>query len=81
LLYLEVRMSQLNFYVPDEIEEQIKKAAKKEGKSISAFLSELVKAKFKPKTWSDSFFSELAGGWDGNAPEIDRPKPQGRDNL
>jgi hypothetical protein len=74
-------MSQLNFYVPDEIEEQIKRAAKKEGKSISAFLSELVKSKFKPKTWSDGFFSELAGGWSGDFTEIDRAEPQGRDNL
>lgn len=74
-------MSQLNFYVPDEIEEQIKKAAKKEGKSISAFLSELVKSKFRPKTWSDNFFSELAGGWEGDFVEVDRDKPQDRDNL
>lgn len=74
-------MSQLNFYVPDEVEEQIKKAAKKEGKSISAFLADLVKSKFKPKTWSDSFFAELVGGWKGEFPEIERPKPQKRDNL
>lgn len=74
-------MSQLNFYVPDEVEEQIKKAAKKEGKSISAFLADLVKSKFKPKTWSGSFFSELVGGWQGDFPEIKRPKPQVRDNL
>ena len=74
-------MSQLNFYVPDEIEEQIKKAAKKEGKSISAFLAELVKSKFKQKTWSDDFFSELAGGWKGDFPDIERPESQERDNL
>ena len=74
-------MSQLNFYVPDDVEEQIKKAAKKEGKSISAFLSELVKSKFKPKTWSDDFFTELAGGWKGEFPEIERQKPQKRDKL
>lgn len=74
-------MSQLNFYVPDELEEQIKKAAKKEGKSISAFLADLVKSKFKPKKWSDGFFSEIAGGWNGNFPEVERPKPQKRDPL
>lgn len=74
-------MSQLNFYVPDEIEEQIKKAAKKEGKSISSFLADLVKAKFKPKTWSEGFFSELAGGWNGEFPEIERLTPQERDDI
>lgn len=74
-------MSQLNFYVPDEIEEQIKKAAKREGKSISAFLADLVKSKFKPKKWSDDFFSELAGGWNGEFPKIERPEPQKRDSL
>ena len=74
-------MSQLNFYVPDEIEEQIKKAAKNEGKSISSFLADLVKSKFKPKAWSDDFFKTIVGGWNGEVPEINRPKPQGRDNL
>lgn len=74
-------MSQLNFYVPDELEDQIKKAAKKEGKSISAFLSDLVKSKFNSKTWSDDFFSNIVGGWAGDFPEIKRPKPQKRDEL
>ena len=74
-------MSQLNFYVPDDLEAQIKKAAKSEGKSISAFLADLVKSKFKPKMWSENFFKNIAGGWSGDAPEINRPKPQSRDNL
>ncbi len=74
-------MSQLNFYVPDEVEEQIKKAAKSEGKSISSFLADLVKSKFKPKTWSDDFFTNIAGGWSGESPEINRPKPQSRETL
>lgn len=33
-------MSQLNFYVPDDVEEQIKTTAKQGGKSVSAFLAE-----------------------------------------
>ena len=74
-------MSQLNFYVPDEIEEQIRKAAQSEGKSISAFLAELVKSKFPSQQWSQDFFSSVFGQWNGDFPEIKRPLPQVRDEL
>ncbi len=74
-------MSQLNFYVPDEIEEQIKSAAKKEGKSISAFLAELVKSKFPQKKWNANFFKSVVGQWHGEFPEIKRPNPQQRDEF
>ncbi len=74
-------MSQLNFYVPDEIEEQIRETAKKEGKTISSFLADLVKASFPEKKWETKFFTEVAGAWDGEFPKIDRPLPDERDNL
>jgi CRISPR/Cas system CSM-associated protein Csm2 small subunit len=45
-------MSQLNFYVPDDVEKEIRLAAQNEGKSISAFLAELVKSKFPSQQWS-----------------------------
>ena len=74
-------MSQLNFYVPDEVEEQIRKAAQNEGKSISAFLAELVKSKFPSHQWSQDFFSSVFGQWDGDFPEIKRAPSQKRDEL
>jgi hypothetical protein len=74
-------MSQLNFYVPDDVEEEIRKAAQKEGKSISAFLAELVKAKLPSQQWSQDFFSSVFGQWDGEFPVVKRAPPQERDEL
>lgn len=74
-------MSQLNFYVPDDIEEQIRKAAQREGKSISAFLAELVKTKFPSAQWSDDFFSSVCGQWEGDFPEMKRLPAQNREEL
>ena len=81
IVKLEVIMSQLNFYVPDEVEEQIRKAAMSEGKSISAFLAELVKAKFPTGKWDQGFFQKVCGNWEGSFPEIERELPQERDEL
>jgi hypothetical protein len=74
-------MSQLNFYVPDDIEEQIKYAAKQEGKSVSAFLSELVKSKLPQKKWNKDFFESTVGQWVGDFPEIERQLPQEREEF
>ena len=74
-------MSQLNFYVPDDVEEQIKSAAKQEGKSVSVFLAELVKSKLPQKKWNDDFFKSIVGQWAGDFPEIKRPLPQRRDEF
>lgn len=72
-------MPQLNFYVPEEIEVKVRKAAKACGKSISAFLAELVKENVaKDKTWPAEFLS-LAGSWQGDFPEVERLPPQDRD--
>lgn len=74
-------MSQLNFYVPDDVEEEIRQAAQKEGKSISAFLADFVKSRLPSKQWSHDFFSSVCGQWDGEFPEIDRKPSQERDQL
>lgn len=73
-------MSQLNFYVPDELEEQIRKAAQEQGKSISAFLADLIRARFSAQGWSEDFFAAL-GQWEGDFPEIERSLPQEREKL
>jgi len=76
-------MGQLNVYVPDELEEKIKKEAKREGKSVSAFVLEAVKSKVEPTGWSKEFLSTF-GSWEGEFPEIvDLPlqKRSGLDDL
>jgi hypothetical protein len=74
-------MSQLNFYVPDEIEEQIRVAAKKEGKTLSAFIAELVKRHFPENHAQENYFSQFFGAWEGDLTEVERPLPQKRDEL
>lgn len=74
-------MSQLNFYVPDDVEEMIRLAAKKEGKSISNFIAEIIKSRFESKSWPKDFFSNVVGQWDGDFPTIDRSQSKERDEL
>lgn len=52
-------MGQLNVYVPDDLEEKIKKEAKREGKSVSSFVLEAVKSRLEPDQWSPEFLSVM----------------------
>jgi hypothetical protein len=74
-------MAQLNFYVPEEIEDQIRVAAQKEGKTLSSFLAELVKRHFPEKKPPQNYFSDFFGSWEGEFPEVERALPQVRDEL
>lgn len=76
-------MSQLNFYVPDEIEKKIKAAAKKRKMSVSSFIAELVKQKMseKPKKITHKSLMDLGGMWDGDFEEMERKPPQTRGKL
>lgn len=73
-------MSQLNIYVPDEVEKQIRTAAKKEGKTISSFLAELIRSHFLAKKQKD-YFSQFFGEAGSKIPEVKRPLPKKRDEL
>jgi hypothetical protein len=73
-------MAQLNFYVPDDVEDQVRRAAKRRGLSISAYLAELVKERVGDGSeWPVDFFDKTLGGWQGDFPEIERLPPQERD--
>lgn len=52
-------MAQLNVYVSDELEKKIKDQAKREKKSVSAFVLDAVKTKIEPGTWSPAFLKLL----------------------
>jgi hypothetical protein len=76
-------MSQLNFYVPDELEAKIRRAAKLKRKTISAFLAELVKSQFEKKS-QNGYFTQFYGTWQGAAaeePPIVRGPTTKRDSL
>lgn len=71
-------MAQLNVYVPDELEDKIRKEAARRGLSVSAFVSELARKEVGVDEWPSGFF-ELAGSWIGDFPEIERRPPEERD--
>ena len=73
-------MAQLNFYVSDDIEEKIRRAAKHRGQSISAYLAELVKERLSHSTeWPPDFFEKTLGGWVGDFPQIENLPQQERE--
>jgi hypothetical protein len=80
LIYRGKNMGQLNVYVPDELEEIVKKEAKKEGKSVSAFVLEAIKKIVRPVGWSKEFLATF-GSWEGEFPEIKDLPPQKRSSL
>lgn len=75
-------MSQLNVYVPDQIEKQIRKKAKKLGKSISGFLTDILTKQVSPQNeWQKGFFTDVVGGWAGELSPPVRELPQDYDPL
>ena len=52
-------MAQLNVYVTDELEEKIKREAKRRGASVSSIVSEAIIEKLEPETWSSDFLDLL----------------------
>ncbi|MEA2162878.1 MAG: hypothetical protein QOK37_1005 [Thermoanaerobaculia bacterium] len=67
-------MPQLHLYVPDEIADTARARAKAAGKSLSAYLADLVVNEVAGE-WPEGFFEDIAGGWAGET--LVRPK-QGR---
>ena len=67
-------MSQLHFYVPDEVEAQIRRRAKQAKLPLSRYLAALVKRETSLQSqWPEGYF-ELFGQWQGE--RLERP-PQG----
>ena len=71
-------MAQLNVYVPEELEDKVRKEASRRGQSVSAFVAELVRKEVSIDEWPLGFF-DLAGSWVGDFPEIEDLPPQERD--
>ena len=68
-------MSQLHFYVPEDVEKQLRQQADRADQPLSRFLAELVKREAgQPKQWPDGYFEQVFGKWQG---EPLRREPQG----
>ena len=74
-------MPQLHLYVPEEIAEAAKARAEAAGKTLSAYLSEIVRDEVGGK-WPRSFFENIVGGWKGSRLKRPRqPRLERRDRL
>ncbi len=51
-------MPQLHFYLPKELAEQVKKNAKRQGKTASAYVAEIVKQKLE-RSWPPGYFESF----------------------
>jgi hypothetical protein len=67
-------MPQLHLYVPEEIADAAKAKAKAAGKTLSAYLADLVRDEVGGE-WPPGFFESVVGGWKGG--RLRRPR-QGR---
>jgi hypothetical protein len=68
-------MSQITIYLPEELEEQVRKLARSSGKSVSAYLADLARREVAPPRWPDDF-AGLFGSWQGRFPEIEDAPPE-----
>ena len=71
-------MAQVTIYLPDELEREVRRAAKKAHKSVSAYLTELAAIRTNPSTWPKGF-SALYGSCD--LPEIEDRAPDALEPL
>ena len=59
-------MAQLHFYVPDEVEAQIRNRAKQANLPLSRHLANLVKQEVGQKSqWPEGYFEQIFGQWQG----------------
>jgi hypothetical protein len=62
-------MPQLNLYVSDAVARDLKRAAKKARKSLSAYVAERLTQKRETASKWPKEFLELEGSWEGRFPE------------
>lgn len=74
-------MSQLNLYVTEELKAKLQAAAEKDGKTVSSFVVEIIRARFPEGEAKSNYFSQFFGAWEGPIPEIERSAPEERDAL
>ncbi len=57
-------MAQVTIYLPDDLERDLKRAARSSRKSLSSFLAELAARELRPGKWPTDFM-DLFGSWEG----------------
>ena len=68
-------MSQITIYLPDDVEREVRRAARRARVSVSAFLAGLARKLVSPERWP-SRFDRLYGSWEGEFPVAADPPPE-----
>lgn len=73
-------MSQVTIYLPKDVEQLVRREAKKARKSLSAWLADLARESVKPSEWPAGYFEVLAKPPDapmiiGDELPLDDPEP------
>ena len=59
-------MSQLHFYISDDLEKIVRQRAEEAQLPLSRYLAELVKRETQRRDeWPEGYFDEVFGGWEG----------------
>ncbi len=73
-------MAQLTLYIPDALEKEIKQAARRAKKSVSAYVVGLAEQQIRPRQWPKAFLATY-GSWEGKFPEVPELDFEERDAL
>ena len=73
-------MAQLTLYLPDDLEKELKQAARRAKKSVSAYVTGLAEQQLRPRQWSKAFLATY-GSWKGKFPEVTELEFEKRDSL
>jgi hypothetical protein len=68
----------MTIYLPDDLAKEARKRAKKSGRSLSAFVAELLERQVRPRTWPRSF-ADLYGSCE--LAEIEDLQPDEPDKI
>lgn len=75
-------MAQVNVYVPDDLEAEIRQQARRAKTSLSRYIGDLLRKRApQPSAWPREFFTEVVGHWEGGFPPIPRPPADEPDTL
>ena len=73
-------MAQVTIYLPDAVEREVRRAAKRARKSVSAFLTDLARMHVRPTAWPPGW-ADLYGSWAGEFPEVEDRPPEPAEAL
>ena len=60
-------MARITVYIPDDVERELRKRAKRVGGSLSSFVAGLIRSQGLTRGWPDEFIG-LFGSWEGSFP-------------